>query len=367
MSGEPAERQEGRRLLQARLATQWLEPPAGPLPVPVVSHLCAVQAQDERWTPWTVGLRAAGCDHAQVLAALAEGSLVRTWLLRGTLHLVVSADLAWLRALVAPRVLRGNARRYRQLELDERTLERGAGRLESALHDGPLSRSELAARLDDDGLAPTGQRLPYLLQFAALTGRLVCWPATGREQMYARAPAHTPAEAPPSRIEALTRLAQRYVAGHGPATAEDFAWWSGFPMQDARRALDAVPGAHAVRLAGRNLVSLDAVPAPGARTSAHLLPPFDEYLLGYRDRSPMLRARDASRFKRGGGMPHRALLLNGAIAGIWTVTGSDRRRRLEVSAFPSLEGGEEDLVMGAARTLDAFYGGFPMSPAIVVG
>lgn len=346
-------------MLRVRLATQGLQRPTATEPVQVVTHLGALQAQDERWTPWTVGLRAVGCDHAEVTRAQTDGSLVRTWLLRGTLHLVAARDLAWVRALIAPRVLRGNARRYRQLELDERTLERGASRLEAALQGGPAPRSALAAALADAGLEPTGQRLPHLLQFAALQGRLVCWPAAGRTQMYAPAPTPTSTSGPPEPVEALTRLAQRYLTGHGPATAEDFAWWSGFPLPAARRALDAVPAIRRVSREGRELVALASEPSQEPPASAHLLPPFDEFLIGYRDRTPMLRPNDVPHFHRGGGMPRRALLLDGTVAGSWTLAGSGRRTRLEIRAFRPLDARDRDLTERAATALERFYADLP--------
>lgn len=357
MNSDAPHRSPERWLLQARLANQWLEPPAGRAPSDVVSRLCAVQAQDERWTPWTVGLRATGCSHAQVLAALKDGSLVRTWLLRGTLHLVAASDLTWLRPLIAPRVLSGNVRRYRQLGLDERSLERGATCLEDALQGGPLPRSTLARTLQDQGLEPTGQRLPYLLEYAALQGRLVCWPAQGREQMYAPSPAtDTRAYAANDPLESLTTLAHRYLAGHGPATVEDFAWWSGFPIRDARRAMDGVPNAHEIRAGGRHLLRLESERLTDAAPRAHLLPPFDAYLLGYRDRTPMLRIEDRPRFHRGGGMPRRALLVGGTVAGVWTSAGSGRERRLEITPFVALDAGTQGLVERAASDLIEFYG-----------
>lgn len=355
MSAREPDHEDGR-LLHARLASQLLRPPLGPQPVRAVAHLCAVQAQDERWTPWTVGLRASGLRHTDVDDALLDHRLVRTWLLRGTLHLVAQDDLGWLRRLVAPRVIDKNASRYRQLDLDERTLELGANHLAGALQDGPQPRATLARVLEGAGLNPAGQRLPYLLQYAALTARLVCWPAAGREPVYAPAPAAPTDEPTLDRSDLLTRLARRYLTGHGPASAEDLAWWSGFPLQAARHALNSLPELHTFRWKGRDLVTIDPDPAHEPQQSAHLLPPFDEYLLGYRDRAPVIPAEHATRFHRAGGMPRRALLLNGAVAGTWTTTGTARRQRLEVAAYEALTRNERGLAETAATSLRRFYG-----------
>lgn len=352
-------------LRHARLASQLLQPPLGPQPVRAVAHLCAVQAQDERWTAWTVGLRAAGLRHTDVNAALLDRRLVRTWLLRGTLHLVAADDLGWLLRLVAPRVIDQNARRYRQLELDERTLELGADHLAGALQDGPQPRTTLARVLEDAALKPAGQRLPYLLQYAALTARLVCWPAAGREPVYAPAPAAPTDEPTLDRSELLTRLAHRYLTGHGPASAEDLAWWSGFPLPAARQAIHSLPGLHPFRWNGRDLTTLTPGPAREPQQSAHLLPPFDEYLMGYRDRAGVIPAKHATRFHRAGGMPRRALLLDGAVAGTWTTTGTTRRQRLEVATYHALPRNEGELIEAAATSLRRFYGDDRLLPTFV--
>ncbi len=174
--------------------------------------------------------------------------------------------------------------------------------IERALAGGPLDRAAITARLEAAGLPAQGQIVPHLLGLAASEGTLVLtgdgYALTGDVVAGGRAR--------PDRDAALAELARRYLAGHGPATPDDLAAWSGLPLRDARAGFAAIAGDRR-----------RAAPDPPARLPPRLLPAFDEYLLGWRDRGFAVDAEHARAVHPGGGIIRAVALVNGRVAGTW--------------------------------------------------
>ncbi len=174
------------RLRALRLRAQWLDQPRPAGPAEVVRNLCGVQAQDANAAALSIGVRAEGLTAGDVaLARLEERSLIRTWAMRGTLHLLAAEDIGWLLPLLAPGLIAGNARRYAELGLDADTLARSLRALQDALaREGPLTRAEIVARLAERGISLAGQARAYLVQRAALEGLICQGPDRGAEPAY---------------------------------------------------------------------------------------------------------------------------------------------------------------------------------------
>ena len=169
-----------------------------------------------------LGLRLPNSTDLEVEQAIADKTIVRTWALRGTLHFVAAADLRWLLALIAPRIIAHNASMYRKLELDERTLARSNAALAKALRGGKqLNRTQLLASLEKSGISTKGLRAVHMLQRASLDA-LICQTVTvrgnptyiGFDQLKTRVKMR--------RSQALAELATRYFASRSPATLQDF-------------------------------------------------------------------------------------------------------------------------------------------------
>jgi hypothetical protein len=300
-------------LRRRRAAAQRLHRPAGG-PVEIVRDLLAVQAQDHRAARLALRARGTGFDAAGVDAALADGSLVIAWLLRGTLHLVAAEDHGWLLALTAPLGEATSRRRRAQLGVAAADAERAVGLIAGAVAAGPCTRAELGSLLGEAGIHTEGQALPHLLNLAARRGVCVLGPPRDG------APAFVP---PPRgsgrpRAAALAELARRYLRGHGPATDADLAAWSGLPQRDARAGLEAI-AAELEREGG--LEDLAGRPAPPARLAPRLLGPFDPYLLGWADRSFVVAPEHARRVHPGGGIVRATAIVHGVAAGTWTRPG----------------------------------------------
>ena len=312
-----------RRRLVSQALTGALTDPAL-----VVDRMLAVQAQDLRWAKWAVAVRSPGTTSADIDALIDSGRIVRSWPMRGTLHLVPGPDLAWLLGLTTPRLWAGAATRRRDLGLDEATIERSRTVAEEALSGGrELTRADFLALLERNGIGTDGQRGYHLIWHLAQSGTL-CW---GRQldaqQMLVLLSEWVPRPRQLERDQALGEFLLRYLAGHGPAPLTDFAWWSQLTMADARTALAVVEGQlDALDVDGvRHLLPQrsDLGPlgraAPGRGPHAVLaLPGFDEYLLGYRDRSFAIEPENLTRVVPGkNGIFLPVLVRGGRIFGTW--------------------------------------------------
>ncbi len=273
-----------QRLFNQRLLRSDLRSAAA-----VVQWLGAVQAQDYPAAKWGLGLRAPGVSDAEVERAFAQGTILRTHVLRPTWHFVTPSDIRWMLALTAPRVQAANAYYYRTLELDAAIRSRSRRALERALRGGKsLTRAELALVLRRARIPTDGLRLTHLMADAELEGVVVSGPRRGKQFTYALLDERVPEAPVLTREEALAELSRRYFKSHGPATVRDFAWWSGLPMRDAKAGIE-LAALEAEEIEGRAYRFYQAKSKPrGAALSAHLLPNYDEYLIAYKDRGPVV-------------------------------------------------------------------------------
>lgn len=304
-----------------RLQNQQIARPTLGTPVEVVSRLGAVQAQDYLAATWAVGLRMASATDATVERAIEEGSILRTHLMRGTLQFVAPADIGWMLELIAPRVIAGSAGRHRQLGLDERTLKRSNAAIARSVRAGEhLVRAELAAILERAGIATAGQRLIHLIAHAELAGVICSGPRRKKQVTFASLERRAPRRRALPRAKALAELARRYFTSRGPAALRDFVWWSGLTLADARSGLEAIAPALAREdREGESLWSAGGA-VRAAKSAAWLLPAFDEFLVGYRDRGAVLDPRLTARLNAGGGMLNPSVVVDGRVAGVWRRT-----------------------------------------------
>lgn len=345
-------------LISWRLQAQHLTTPGQPSAAETLSLLGGVQAQDTKMAKWSIGLRMQAASEATIEQAIANHAIVRTWAMRGTLHFLVAGDVRWLMDLLAPGIIAGNQRRYRQLKLEEADFTASHKVLQKVLSGGKaLTRAQIAEAWEAHGLSAKGQRAPYLLQRASFEGLICQGPQDGREPAYVFLDEWVRPAASLPRDEALARLAERYFGSHGPASLKDFAWWSGLSMGAARQGLQAArPSLVKVTLDGVELWVGDDLQPGVPAALAHLLPPFDEYLLGYKDRSLVLDPAHAKKVNAGGGMPKPTILLGGVVAGTWKRTVGKQRIQVTLEPFGTLEEGEVNALQQAARRFADFYG-----------
>jgi hypothetical protein len=324
-----------------RTRAQQLTPADQAADVAEVVQACGgMQAQEAPAAALAVRARSRGLTAAAVEAARVEGrTVVRTWAMRGTLHLVATADLGWLLPLLGPPFIQGSHRRRLELGLDDATCARAIPLLCDVLAArGPLTRAEIVAHLAGHGIRLEGQAAPHLLGRAALEGWICYGPNRGKEPTYALLTdwvALGPA-LPPE--EAAAELVRRCLAAFGPARPDDWAAWSGLPLKDGRAAwarirdelIEVVVEDRPAWLLHTQQAWLDE-PPPSAPV-VRLLGGYDTYLLGYRTRDGMLDPAHARRIHPGGGIIHPALLVDGMVAGTWRL--HRRRAGVEIAVTP---------------------------------
>ncbi|WP_454828130.1 winged helix DNA-binding domain-containing protein [Pseudoxanthomonas wuyuanensis] len=307
------------QLTATRLHRQGIARPLAATVTDTIARLGAVQAQDYHAALWAVGLRTAGATEADVEAAIAGGQIVRTWPMRGTLHLVAATDVRWMLSLTAARTMALDAaRQQREYGLDEQLAGRCAQMLARALEGGRcLTRSALYDVLEAAGIATGQQRGLQILGRLAQQGVLCQGPREGRQPTFTLLHEWAPQARELPREQALAELAQRYFHSRGPATVQDFAGWSGLTVTDARRGLQAV----AQQLQKTSLEGRDYWFAADAEShtpaAVHLLPAFDEYLIAYKDRSAALDLAHARQVIGVNGLYSPVVVINGRVAATW--------------------------------------------------
>ncbi|WP_233517673.1 winged helix DNA-binding domain-containing protein [Geodermatophilus marinus] len=348
-----------REVALLRLVAQRVAGPPFADAAAAVRALGAVQGQDLPGALTSVALRTAGRSRAGVAAALDAGDVVRSWPMRGTLHLVAAEDLPWMLDLLGPRVLAGAARRRATVGLTEADLERAREAAAGALSGGRRSgRTDLLAAIGAAGVDVSGQRGYHTLWYLAQTGTLVLGPTAAGDQAFVlldewvRSPRRLEGE------EALGELALRYFTGHGPATVADLARWAGTTVRDARTGLAlARPRLETITVEGTELHLDPATPerltACRAEAGAlHLLPGFDEFVLGYADRTCAVPAEFAHRIVPGGNGVFRATVVSGGgVVGTWRWTGRGTGRAVAAEPFTAFADDVAAGIPGAAARL----------------
>jgi len=327
------------------MAAQRLVGPRAASPAEAVRWLTAVQAQDLPGALTSVALRTHRGTRAGVTAALDAGEVVRSWPMRGTLHLTAAEDLPWLLALLGPKVLAGAAGRRATVGLTDADVALARELALAALTGGRrLGRAELIAALAAGGVPTEGQRGYHLLWWLAQSRVTCLGPTADGDQQFVLLDEWVPTPRRPRREEALGELALRYFASHGPATVKDLVRWAGVLVRDVKAGLAlAAPQLERLVVDGTEHWMDPATPdrLAAARAEAagvHLLPGFDELVLGYADRSCTVPPAFADRIVPGNNGMFRATAVHaGTVVGVWR-TGRSKARSIELEAFTELPG-----------------------------
>ena len=326
-----------REITALRLSSQRISSP-GDLrtPLDVARWMLALQSQDLPGARWSLGLRLPGSTDADIGLALATGAIVRSWPMRGTLHIVAPEDLGWMLDIAARRQATWAAKRRADLEISDEQLAR-AGDIAAELMAGgtAVRRDALLAAWESRGIPTTGQRGYHLLWNLGHAKVVVFGPPDAKQPTFALFDEWVGQGRALEGDEALAELAARYVRSHGPATERDFAWWASITLGDARKGVAAADG-----LELRDFGGVAHYLAPGlepAASGVFALPGFDEYMLGYQDRSPALAAEFAPRIVPGNnGMFLPTVVVDGEVVGTWKRTDGAKRITVDLAEFTSL-------------------------------
>lgn len=325
---------ERRELAALRLTALGIAHPASDGVLAIVRRLLALQAQDFGGAKWSIGLRGLGLTEAAVDAAIASGEIVRSWPIRGTLHITAPEDLRWMLAIARVRQASGAAKRRNDLAITDAELDRAGQIAVTELTGGRVVRRDaLLAAFVGGGVPVDGQRAYHLLWNLGHDRLIMFGPPDGKQPTFVLLEEWITTHRDLEGDEALGEFALRYFTGHGPATVQDFAWWASITLGQARTGLAIA----AEQLEVRTFGGTEYWSAPGlepAKGAVHLLPGFDEYLLGYQDRSPVLRAEFSDRIVPGNnGVFQPTIVVDGEVVGTWRRSETSKEARVELEWF----------------------------------
>ena len=348
--------------------------PAPSDPAGIVTWFGAMQAQDLASGKWSFGIRIPGARESDIDAAITRGEVLRTWPMRSTVHFVPPADARWMVELMGPRVLAGAAKRRAFIGLSDHDANRAPDALGEALSGGrQLTRQQCIEALTSAGVSTAGQHGYHLLWYASQLGVTCMGPLAEGEQMFVLLDEWVASPASPSREEGLAIMALRYFRSHGPSSRSDFAGWTGLTAADAKLAIaGAGDSLRAVTVGGTPmLVAADALgvlddaatlKAATSPAAARALPGFDEFLLGFKDRSLVLAPEKKQAIIPGNnGIFQPTLIAGGRVVGTWRRTVTKKSVKVDPAPF-------EALPVNRRKNLDASlrrYGDYLGRPAEV--
>jgi Winged helix DNA-binding domain len=344
-------------LRRVRSASQLLYRPKRSGPAVLVRHLVGVQAQILSAAGLALRVRTEGLTAARVdRARLNDRSIALLWAMRGTLHLVAAEDVGWLTDLTVASNPGSSNRRLREMGVGPEQTAAGVRAIERMLdREGPLTRGEIGERLRRRGLPTEGQILPHLLWLAAARASVCFGPDRDGQRTHVLVRDWLGAPRRMDRDSAVAELAVRYLRSHAPATPTDLSSWSGVGISDAKRGWRAIED---------RLVEVATVRGPmwrlgnrepeAPRGLVRLLPSFDEYLLGWRDRSPVARPDHWRKIHPGAGWYHPAALVDGRGVGTWKADLRPDVTRIEVRPFTRLSPAVRSGLQAEAEALGGY-------------
>ncbi|MGF6925790.1 hypothetical protein QFZ48_001290 [Chitinophaga sp. W2I13] len=301
-----------------RLQHQQLLKTSFKKPQDIVAFFGAMQAQEHANSKWGIGVRLPGSTDADIEKAISNKSIIRTTAFRGTLHLLAAADVRWILQLIAPTIKARMGSMMRKLDMDNALLQKTNQYIAKALQGGNhLTRKELITLLQEKGINTDDHRMNHIIYHAAADGIICNGPLSGKQFTYTLLDEWLPGTATFNKQTSLVTLAKRYFISHGPATLPDFAQWAGLSLTDAKTGLEGAQSA----LKPLDVSGTAYWMAPGKKQTTHdtalLLPAFDEYFIGYKDRSTLIDMQFAKKVMTINGIFNPIMVQNGQIIGTW--------------------------------------------------
>jgi hypothetical protein len=351
---------EPRRLARARGAAQLLARPAGVRHPADVARLAGpIQAQEPRAARLAFRARSRRLVAADVdRARREERSLLRAWAMRRTAHLIPTEDAGWLLPLFGDSLARQARKRMTDFGLDRAAQDRALALLRAAIEaDGPLTRPQLATRLAEAGFEAPQQVKVHLWVLATVEGGLCLGPDRGAQTCLVPTREWIGEPERRSREDSLAELGRRFFRAYGPASDRDFARWAGLPLRDTRVATERIAGELTrVRVGREVLLAATRTRRAGSSPVVRLLGAYDNYNLGYEDRTFGVPAQHERQVVPGGGIVRPAVTVDGRFVATWTSRRAGSRLAIEIEPFDSLDGAWEEAIAAEVADLGRFEG-----------
>lgn len=346
-----------------RLHSQHIATPDFATPADVVRSLGAMQGQDFLGAMWAIGMRMRNAVEADVERAVIDRSIVRLWFMRGTLHFLAAEDVRWMNDLMSVRLklVTENLMRYGRAEMDAQGMSKALDIVLKALEGTQLTREELGTALEQGGIPVEGFRLSFIMQMAQ-NNSLVCHGARrGKQFTFALMDDWLPPASKRERDIALVDFTRRYFTGHAPATLQDFVAWSGLTLTEARAGLEgAKADLEQETIDGKPYwFSPSTVPArkpKNADSDVYLLSGFDEYMLGYQDRTMVLDTERQKIWRGKNAIFTSLIVIGGRVVGFWSRTIKKKQVIIDLKPFDPLTDAQLQKVREAADRYGTFLG-----------
>jgi hypothetical protein len=343
-------------ILKYRLLNQQISGTNFKKPDEIVSWFGAMQAQTYGYAKWAIGSRLPGITDADIEQSINDKKIIRTWLMRGTIHLVAAEDTRWMFSLLAPRLI---SYRTKQFGVDKATFLKADKIFTKALRDGSqLTREELSAELKKAGINAAGLRLAYLLRLSSLEQTICFGTRRGKQYTFTLLDNAAPKNEQPNREESLAEITRRYFFSRGPATLHDFVWWSGLTIADAKKGIESVKHELIKEKAGdidywhsQNISSIK-----NSSKINKLLTAFDEYVISYKDRNLSFELKYADQVMTKNGIFYPLIILNGGIKGIWKQQVIKDKLIIQSKPFTVFSKKDEIDIISAAKKYAKFLG-----------
>jgi hypothetical protein len=340
-----------------RLISQRIEGKGFKTAKEIVSWMGAMQAQDYLMSKWAVGIRLQNSMEAKVEDAINKGDIIRIHVMRPTWHYVSAKDIYWMLELTAPQIKTSLKSRHIGLELSEEAIKQGNRLIEKAFYNKKnITREELAKEFEKAKIKTGDNRLAHFLLLAELDGIICSGQIRDNKPSYALLNERIRYNKVLTREESLAELAKRYFSSRCPATINDFAWWSGLPLKDARRGLELVKSDFVSETIGGQTywMTPSIISIRKDMPSVHLLPAYDEFLISYRDRSPALSEVNNKKTISANGIFHPVIVINGQVTGLWKRSVVKDKVIIETDSFQTYDEVMQDLVKEQASCYGRF-------------
>ena len=346
-----------------RLINQQISQTVYTTPNQIVSHFGMMQAQDFNSAKWAIGLRLNGCTEKTVIESFNKGEILRTHVMRPTWHLVTPENIRWMLQLSAKRIMQSMKSRDRDLGLNDEIYGKGYRIIEKALEkEDYLTREELTEIFHNTGMKFNSSQMYHIITGAEVN-RIICSGVLReKNQTYTLLEKRVPATQPLTKEESLAKLARMYFSGHGPATLQDFVWWSGLPISEARQGLQAVQSEFVSETVNGQTYrmpvchcGLDLQSHSNRRNiSLHLLPAFDEFIVGYKDRTAAIISENHTKAISNNGVFRPVIVKDGRVIGLWK-KGTSAKKIITVSPFEPIDDATQQLIDTATEKLRMFF------------
>lgn len=317
-----------------RLINQQLINTKFSTPTEVVSWFGAVQGQEYAFAKWAIGLRLPDLIDEDIEQAIENGEILRTHLLRPTWHFVAPQDIRWMLKLTAPRVKMINAHIYKKSELNNDIFKLTQNLIVKTLEGGKyLTRTELKAIFEENNILTDTLRLSSIMMESELDGLICSGKRKGKQFTYALLDERVPKYKDIDREEALILLLKKYFQSHNPATLKDFSTWSGLTLTDAKKGMELIKSDFVIeKINEENYYFSNSAKTPEITNSFILLPIYDEYVIGYKNRDAItnLIAKTKSNPEV---VFDNVIVVNGQIIGTWKRTVNKKSIDLKLNFF----------------------------------